>query len=280
MNLLRAVQTHFAFAAAALVLAAAQPAQARGVAELLLEQATKHALSAVAPSAAPVELPPAGSFAPCAKTFPRGAAVVAARHWDATPLCFTNFAVLYSGTSKTPLVVVERLNRAMLADAADEQRTNVFFADPRLPRRSRAELSDYEASGFDRGHLASAADQPDHVSMAESFALSNMVPQDPVNNRKIWKKLESDTRKFARRAAGDVFIFSGPLFRGDPRTIGRNNVWVPSHLFKLVHDQASGRTWGYVLANTAHARIEAPLDYDAFVKATGHDLLPHAASSR
>jgi endonuclease G len=95
--------------------------------------------------------------------------------------------------------------------------------------------------------------------MIESFALSNMIPQDPFNNRKgAWIKAESDTRKFARRAQGDVFVFSGPLFRGEVKKIGPNNVWVPSHIFKLVYDQSSGRSWAHIVANTAEARLEAP----------------------
>lgn len=63
------------------------------------------------------------------------------------------------------------------------------------------------------------------------------------------------------------------MFVGERRTIGSNRVWVPSHLFKLVYDEASGRSWAYILPNTADARIEAPMDYQAFVKATGWNLL-------
>ena len=36
--------------------------------------------------------------------------------WRPTPLCFDDFAVLYSRRSKTPLVAVERLTRQQLAD--------------------------------------------------------------------------------------------------------------------------------------------------------------------
>jgi endonuclease G len=174
-------------------------------------------------------------------------------------------------------VVIERLSRRQLNDALDEQRTDEFFADPRLPGRDRAELEDYRGSGFDRGHLAPAGDQPNQTSMAQSFALSNIVPQDPENNRKAWAKIESDVRKYARRASGNVFVYSGPMFREPRRTIGRNAVWVPSHLFKLVYDEATGRSWAYILANTANARVEAPIGYAEFVKSTGWQLLPPSA---
>jgi endonuclease G len=215
-------------------------------------------------------------FAACPQLFPKSAPIDVGSvnaQWRAVGLCSNHFAVLNSALSKTPLVVVEKLNRAMLSDAKSEERTNEFYPDPRLARGSRAELVDFKSSGLDRGHLASAANQPDQQSMIQSFALSNMVPQDPFNNRKTWAKIESDVRKFARRAQGEVFVFSGPIFRGQQRTIGPDRVWVPSHLFKLVYDEASRRSWAYILANTAEARIEAPVDYAEFVKQTGWQLL-------
>ncbi|PTU01717.1 endonuclease, partial [Pseudomonas sp. HMWF031] len=189
-------------------------------------------------------------------------------------LCSDNFAVLYSQTSKTPLIVVERLNAAQLQDAKGEERTNQFYPDPRIPKSGRAELSDYRSQhpAVDRGHQSPAADAPNPNAMAQSFALSNMVPQDPTNNRKIWSKVESDVRKFAQRANGDVYVFTGPLFDSGHATVGDNKVWVPTRLFKLVYDASSKRAWAYVLPN-AETRIERPMDYDAFVKSTGLNLL-------
>ena len=189
-------------------------------------------------------------------------------------LCSDNFAVLYSQTSKTPLVVVERLNSALLQDAKGEERTNQFYPDPRIPKSGRAELSDYrdQHPAVDRGHQSPAANAPNPHAMAQSFALSNMVPQDPTNNRKIWSKVESDVRKFAKRADGNVFVFTGPLFDVGHTTIGDNKVWVPSRLFKLVYDASSKRAWAYVLPN-AETRIERPMDYETFVKTTGLNLL-------
>lgn len=110
------------------------------------------------------------------------------------------------------------------------------------------------------------------MSLLQSFALSNIVPQDPTNNRKIWSKVESDVRKFAKRADGNVFVFTGPLFDPGHSTIGDNKVWVPTRLFKLVYDYSSKRAWAYVLPN-AEARIEKPMDYATFVKVTGLNLL-------
>jgi DNA/RNA endonuclease G (NUC1) len=171
-------------------------------------------------------------------------------------------------------VVTEKLNRQVLADAAGNERTNHFFADPRLPSGNRAEPTDY--SGYDRGHMAPAADQPNQTAMEQSFILTNIVPQDSINNQKIWSKIESDVRKYIRRAQGNVFVFSGPIFSGPQRHVGKNEVWVPSHLFKLVYDESTGRSWAYILENKADAQIAPPVSYDQFVQATGWNLLAGA----
>lgn len=218
-----------------------------------------------------------GDFRTCEQIFPGNEtpkALAVEAKWLPVPMCFNKFAVLYSAKSKTPLVVVEKLNKAQVSGAQGEERTDNFFPDPRLGAGRRAEIDDYAGSGFDRGHMAPAGDQPDHEAMMQSFALANMVPQDPTNNRKIWSKVEGDVRKFVKRSSGDVFVFSGPLFDGGAKTIGPNRVWVPSRLFKLVYDEASGRSWAYILPNTAEARVQAPVDYAEFVKQTGWRVLP------
>lgn len=211
-------------------------------------------------------------FTGCANLFPGNTPIsvsmIEAR-WKPQALCSNQFAVLHSGLTKTPLMVVERLNARVIADARDEERTDEFFPDPRLGHGNRAELDDFRGSGYDRGHLAPAADMRDTQAMSQSFALSNMVPQDPTNNRKIWSKIESDVRKFARRARGDVFVYSGPIFGVGHETIGSSRVWVPTHLFKLVYDQAGGRAWAYILENSPKARINPPIGYDEFVRQTG-----------
>jgi endonuclease G len=217
------------------------------------------------------------SFDGCADLFPAAKPINLATvpaTMKPLALCSDNFAVLYSQTSKTPMVVVERLNSTQLQDAKGEERTNQFYPDPRIPKSGRAELSDYRSQhpAVDRGHQSPAADAPSPNAMAQSFALSNMVPQDPTNNRKIWSKVESDVRKFAKRADGNVFVFTGPLFDQGHATIGNNKVWVPTRLFKLVYDASSKRAWAYVLPN-AETRIEKPMDYDTFVKSTGLKLL-------
>lgn len=193
---------------------------------------------------------------------------------QARALCFNAFAVMHSGKSHTPLYVAERLNTAVLQEAKNNQRTNRFFADARLPRAERAELEDYHGSGFDRGHMAPAGDMATDESMAQSFSLANMVPQSAINNRKAWASIEKATRKYVMRAAGNVYVITGPVFDGTPPTIGANHVWVPQHLFKLVYDPTANRLWVNWLDNSDEAKAGKPISYEELVKRTGIEFLP------
>lgn len=190
-------------------------------------------------------------------------------------ICFDSFAVLHSGESKTPVFAVERLNRARLADAKGEARTNKFYEEARLPSAERARLEDYRGSGFDRGHQAPAGDMASPSAMAQSFSLANMVPQAPENNQGVWsRRVEAATRHYVNRAQGDVYVFTGPAFIGRVKTIGQGRVWVPTHLFKLVYDQNARRAWAYWVENTNEATIDKPISYRELVNRIGIELLP------
>jgi endonuclease G len=217
----------------------------------------------------------AGDFSLCREDFANGIPPVIVHQEALQPraLCYSAFAVLHSGTSHTPVYVAERLNSRLLIEARNKQRTNKFYADARLPRAERAELADYHGTGFDRGHMAPAGDMASNEAMAQSFSLANMVPQYPLNNRRAWAGIEKATRRYVMRAAGDVFVITGPVFDGTPQTIGADHVWVPQHLFKLVYDPSTHRAWAHWLDNTNDARAGRPISYEELVRRTGIEFL-------
>jgi len=219
-------------------------------------------------------LPVQAAFDGCLDDFPNHTPpVVKTSAGQVRDICFDSFAVLHSGESKTAVYVVEKLNRARLQDA-DEKRTDKFYAEARLPPAERAQLDDYKGSGFDRGHLAPAADMPNVNAMAQSFSLANMVPQAPENNRGIWaKSVESATRKYVMRAEGDVFVFTGAVFTKPVQTIGAGKVWVPSHLYKLVYDQKQNKAWAHWVENKDDAVMSKPISYAELVKRVGIEFL-------
>lgn len=188
-------------------------------------------------------------------------------------LCYDAFAILHSGQTKTPVFVAQRLNRE-LVDDADEKRTNRFYTDARLPRNERAELDDYKHSGYSRGHMAPAGDMPTAQAMAQSFSLANMVPQSIKQNSGPWARIEKDTRNYAQRARGDVFVITGPVFAADASSVGGNQVHVPTFLYKLVYDAQTHRAWAHWQANDDATRISQPISYEELVRRTGIEFLP------
>lgn len=130
--------------------------------------------------------------------------------------------------------VAYELTRAEVKGEAP--RRNRFFADPAVPTGSAA-LADYRKSGFDRGHLAPAADMKiSEAAMADSFSLANMAPQRPGFNRGIWARLEGCVRTWAVEA-GALYVVTGTLFVSpQPQEIGENGVDIADYFYKAVLD--------------------------------------------
>ncbi|SFC68737.1 endonuclease G [Polaromonas sp. OV174] len=216
-------------------------------------------------------------FAACPQFFAGGVAPLTPRAPKLRELCYDAFAVLHSGSTRTPVFVAERLNRQLLLQAREQKRSDRFFADARLPRAERAELSDYKGSGYARGHMAPAGDMFSAAAMAQSFSLANMVPQNPQQNSGSWAKIETDTRSYVMRAKGDVYVITGPVFEPGGPTVGANQVRVPSHLFKLVYDATTQRAWAHWQPNSADARPGRPISYGELERRTGMAWVPGVA---
>ena len=216
-------------------------------------------------------------FAECRDLFAGGVAPAVPQAPLLRELCYSEFAVLHSGQTKTPVFVAQRLSRQSIQDAQGEKRTNRFFADARLPRAERAELSDYKGSGYARGHMAPAGDMPNATAMAQSFSLANMVPQNQKQNSGAWSKIEQDTRRYVMRAKGDVFVITGPVFGPGSPSIGVNQVRVPTHVFKLVYDAKAQKAWAHWQANAQDARAGPPISYGELSGRIGIELLPGVA---
>ena len=222
-----------------------------------------------APNAALVQT----AFTECPQFFPNARPPAVPAGQQLREVCFSSFAILHNGQTKTPVFVAERLNRQNLAQAKGLHRTDKFYAEARVPRAERAELDDYRGSGFSRGHMAPAGDMATPDAMAQSFSLANMVPQDQKHNAGPWSRIEQDTRQYVMRATGDVYVFTGPVYTERPKTIGAG-VAVPTYLYKVVYDATTGRSWVHWQANSASTKAGPPIGYDEFVKRTGMRLLP------
>ena len=143
----------------------------------------------------------------------------------------------------------------------DIERVDNFRPDYRIPDAFRADLADYQSSGYDRGHLIASADQNEvNIQNSETFLLSNMSPQKPYFNRGIWKKLEEAVRKLdADEDIWETYVICGPVFYFDlpVQSIGSKDdngvsIPIPNAYFKSVLTEDKNgdlHMWSFLLAN-------------------------------
>lgn len=136
----------------------------------------------------------------------------------------------------------------------DLSRTDKFLPDP-LIEGDPVVTKDYSGSGYDRGHMAPAADMRwSEQAMKESFYMTNMCPQNHNNNAGDWKDLEELGRDLAVRY-GAIYICCGPIVTDVTQTIGTvRKIVVPSAFYKVLLRQKQDGTWtsvGFVMPNAA-----------------------------
>ncbi len=163
--------------------------------------------------------------------------------------------VSYNENLRIPNWVAYELTRQ--ETQGDAKRTNRFIADP-LVKGILAANTDYTHSGYDKGHMAPAADMKwSDMAMKESFYFSNMCPQHPELNRRKWKDLEEKIRDWAITDSA-IIIVCGPIVEKTPRKIGKNQVTVPQKFFKVILSPfiSSPKAIGFLFNNE---RATAPL---------------------
>ncbi|MBC8594917.1 DNA/RNA non-specific endonuclease [Oscillospiraceae bacterium N12] len=143
----------------------------------------------------------------------------------------TGYIVSYNESLRLPNWVAYELTRQETQGNA--KRSNRFIPDPMI-KGTIATNSDYLHSGYDKGHMAPAADMKwSSIAMKESFYFSNICPQHPELNRKKWKDLEDKIRDWAIEDSA-IIIICGPIVDKTPKVIGKNKVVIPQQFFKAI----------------------------------------------
>lgn len=165
-------------------------------------------------------------------------------------------------------------------------RTDNFEADPAVPTGSSTPEV-YRGSGYDRGHLAPAADMSwSSRTMRESFYMSNMSPQEPEFNRGIWERTESLVRRWAS-AYRKLYVVSGPiLVKGEvTKSIGKGavHVKVPKRYYKIVFESYPPELKAIAFVMENRALSGSPRRYavsiDSVEALTGLDFFPQLPDS-
>ena len=185
----------------------------------------------------------------CKQFVYKSAPVVAADQY----ICHTQYALAYSFNSKNPIYTVEFLDKSHTGDLP---RTNDFRVDPVIAPEHQATPKDYTNSTCnggrcDRGHMTPDQDfSACKICVSESFFMSNMVPQNYANNEVIWKGMEMKIRGYAANHPAGVYVITGPAYMFTAHvTIGKNKVWVPDYLFKIMIDATTGKSIAFFMPN-------------------------------
>lgn len=166
-------------------------------------------------------------------------------------LKYEGFVVNYNTRRLIPNWVAYELSAEELD--GDLERSGRFGMDMGYKGR-QARREDYSNSGWDKGHMAPAADMKwSRKAMEQSFYLTNVCPQDHELNSKAWNTLEKYVRNWARRY-GRVWVVCGPYVKsGNPKTIGEKKVIVPDGFFKAVlrHDAQGYHSIAFLFGNNS-----------------------------
>jgi endonuclease G len=120
-------------------------------------------------------------------------------------------------------------------------RPDNFAVDPRTAARIEPEV--YTRSGYDRGHLA-----PNHAiatrygaqAQAETFLMSNIMPQKHELNGGLWRQLEQRIATSYAGRFGEVWVLAGPVFGANPERL-RGRVAVPEACYMIIVDESDDR---------------------------------------
>lgn len=186
------------------------------------------------------------------------------------------YTLSYNADYKTPQWVAWELTKKK--SKGKEGRTDKFLPDPDV-RGAKAYTNDYTKSGYDRGHMAPAADMKwSKQAMEESFYLSNICPQNPNLNRGDWNDLEEKSRQWAKKH-GVIYVACGPIYDTKrPKRIGNNKVAVPDAFYKvvLINAKKNPQAIGFIFPNKAgHKPLKKYIvSVDSVEKRTNIDFFP------
>lgn len=170
---------------------------------------------------------------------------------DEITLKHKNYTTVFSKSKKYPVHVEWWVTKSGLECANPVARKDKFIPDPLLKKDSDV-ADDYVGSGFDRGHLAPAADNRCGGAevMEESFFFTNMAPQYPGLNRGQWKNLEEWTRYLATQH-DSVLVKAGCV--GEAKKIKRLSI--PTHCWKVIYVKKLNETTAYVFPNVPEKSV-------------------------
>ena len=144
------------------------------------------------------------------------------------------YLVGYCDERKDPIWVGYKLFK--ISNMQAPKRPEQFMVDSRT--KARVASSDYNGSGFDRGHMApnfGIAVCYGQQAQLQTFLMSNIIPQKSKLNRGIWNNLEQiEIRNYAQQLE-EIWVLTGGIFEGNEHLA--SGVDVPSSCYKIIVDE-------------------------------------------
>lgn len=164
------------------------------------------------------------------------------------------YMVGYSDSKGNPLWVVYKLTSPKPNTTALKRPEN-FSADWR--NFYFIQPNDYTNSGYDRGHMA-----PNHAisvlygkeAQIETFLMTNISPQKPSLNQKLWQTLEEKELYEFTQNSKELWVFTGPLFDKKSSYLKHSKaVEIPDAFYKFyvkILEDGTIKTAGFILPQT------------------------------
>ncbi|MDO9104837.1 MAG: DNA/RNA non-specific endonuclease [Methylovulum sp.] len=180
------------------------------------------------------------------------------------------FIVGYSDLRGNPLWVEYALT-PMTESGPSLKRPSRFETDWR--GINRVSHDSYQKSGYDRGHMA-----PNHaisrlygkLGQTDSFLMTNITPQKPNLNQKLWQRLEAVELDTFAKSFGKIWVVTGPVFSGSVERLASDwTVEIPDAFYKIYITEATPTTkpvaLGFLVPQTVNGKepltqFEASID--------------------
>lgn len=184
---------------------------------------------------------------------------------------YKGFNVSFNTQYRIPNYVVYELT--LQESKGDESRAKSFAKDETVDRCP--EPYEYTRSGYDRGHMAPAADMKwDYDAMHNSFYMTNICPQKHSLNSGGWKRLEEKIRDWVVKDSA-LIIVTGPIITENMETIG-DGIAVPTKFFKAILAPFSNpqKAIGFIYKNVGGQKKikDQAVSIDEIEQQTGLDL--------
>lgn len=210
-------------------------------------------------------------------------------HLSAHILRNPGFMLDYSEWKAAPLWVTYRLFDPKGKGHRVDKRPH-FEADWRTLRHITPD--DYRHSDYDRGHMApnyAIAKLYGRAAQKATFLMSNITPQHPRLNQKLWQRMEQAAMDHFVKLFKEVWVVTGPIWDDKPHYMKTAWIDVPDAFYKIfIGIDEVGRPFSLAFIVPQKVRGFEPLSkfvvsIDEVEKRTGLDFfwrLPDAEEAR